>query len=152
MPKNRSKYYTEIGDRIHCYVTRDGIKPIKTADVGEYIGKDEVPVEEHGDYIRWVSDEESTNELLFQRPWQSDETRAIQNHMKWQINLTPIWNILTEELNRIIERDNDDTTAKDVMEWVDANVDEEDIAIRGGFYAQDIAEIIMVAWRDEKNA
>ena len=133
---------------IYCYVTGEQCL-LKTANIDDEIFGH--PVAECGDYDAWTLDENETNELVFSSSgYRFRAARAVQEEMAWQVNLCPIRERLTMELTRILQRDNQTSSATDVIAWMDANVDEDNIARRNGFQPVAIAEDLAKCYSAEQ--
>lgn len=138
-------------EKIYCYVTSEQCRAMKTAGIGDEI--DGVPVETHGDYNAWTLDEEETNAMVFATTrYRFRSARSVQRAMGWQVNLAPIRERLAQELTRIIGRDNEAFSAADVLTWMDACVDEADVACRNHFAPVAIAEDLARCYCDEREA
>ena len=111
-------------EHIYCYVTGEQCLLKTAATDDEIFGK---PVSQCGDYDAWTLDQDETNALVFSSSgYRFRAARAVQKEMGWQVSLYPIRERLTIELARIIQRDNENFSADDVIAWMDANVDEDD--------------------------
>ena len=125
-------------EHIYCYVTGESCLLKTAATDDEIFGR---TVSECGDYDAWTLGENETNELVFSSSgYRFRAARAVQREMGWQVNLCPIRERLTMELARIIQRDNETFSETDVIAWMDANVDEDEMARRNGFNPVRIAE------------
>jgi len=127
--------------KIYCYVTSESCL-LKTANIDdEVFGR---PVSECGDYDAWTLDQDETNALVFSGSgYRFRAARAVQKEMGWKVSLYPIRERLTMELARIIQRDNETFSPTDVIEWMDANIDEDDkdeVARQNEFNPVQIAE------------
>lgn len=139
------------GETVYCYVTGEQCPVLKTADIGDEINGQ--PVAECGDYDAWKLDENETNALVFSASGYARRAAlAVQKEMGWQVNLCPIRERLTQELRRIIERDNAAFSPDDVMAWMDAGVDEHDVATRNSYDPVDIGEDLAHCYADEREA
>ena len=136
---------------IYCYVTGEQCLLKTAATDDEIFGK---PVSECGDYDAWTLDENETNELVFSSSgYRFRAARAVQEEMGWQVSLYPIRERLTMELARIIQRDNENFSADDVIAWMDANVDEDDrdeVARQNEFNPVRIAEDLAKCYSAER--
>lgn len=133
---------------IYCYVTNESCLLKTAATDDEIFGR---PVSECGDYDAWTLDENETNELVFSSSgYRFRAARAVQKEMGWQVNLCPIRERLTMELARMIQRDNENFSAAEVLSWMDANLDEEDAARRNWFQPVAIAEDLAKCYAEEQ--
>jgi len=128
-------------NQIYCYVTGEQCL-LKTANIDdEVFGR---PVSECGDYDAWTLDQDETNALVFSGSgYRFRAARAVQKEMGWKVSLYPIRERLTMELARIIQRDNETFSPTDVIEWMDANIDDDDkdeVARQNEFNPVQIAE------------
>ena len=135
-------------EHIFCYVTNESCLLKTAAPDDESFGH---PVSECGDYDAWTLNQEETNALaLSGSGYRRRAARAVQEEMAWQVNLCPIRERLTMELTRILHRDNQTSSATDVIAWMDANVDEDNIARRNGFQPVAIAEDLAKCYSAEQ--
>ena len=135
-------------EHIFCYVTNESCLLKTAAPDDEIFGH---PVAECGDYDAWTLNQDETNALVLSSSgYRFRAARAVQKEMGWQVSLYPIRERLTMELTRIIHRDNETFSATDVIAWMDANVDEDDIARRNGFQPVAIAEELAKCYSAER--
>ena len=138
LSKTKVEDETMTNQHIYCYVTGEQCLLKTAATDDEIFGK---PVSESGDYDAWTLDQDETHALVFSSSgYRFRAARAVQREMAWQVNLAPIRERLTMELTRIIHRDNENFSADDVIAWMDANVDEDEMARRNEFNPVRIAE------------